>query len=50
MNAQCLTNIPIPNLSNQTFQQWNAEDECKLYYGNNSVYCQVRYCLKLFLI
>jgi hypothetical protein len=37
-NAQCLTNVPVANISDST-QLWNAKDECNLLYGNNSIYC-----------
>lgn len=38
--AQCLINDPIRDNSNPS-QLWNANDECKLAFGNNSLYCNV---------
>jgi hypothetical protein len=36
--AKCLTNT----LNENEFQVWNAYNECKLLFGNNSIYCLVK--------
>ena len=40
-SARCLTNIPSNNFTDLNSQLWNANDECVLNFGNNSLYCNV---------
>jgi len=43
-NAQCLKNNPVMNnnaSNSDPTQLWNANDNCKALFGDNSIYCSM---------